>query len=79
MRNVQGCKKNTQSPLRIIMLGFFVAFLGWLIGMIDRGNSGSAYVQLGAWIAYVGVAGFLVGFFWLLVVFIEQQGNGEDK
>jgi hypothetical protein len=72
MRHPNGSRKNTEQPLKLTLVGFFISLVGWLIGMIGRGDSNSVYVLLGSVIVPFGVAVFLVGFFWLLVVYLEH-------
>lgn len=64
--------KRVLPTLRLTLIGFFVALMGWAIGMLDRGNPDSLFVQVGLGIGYVGVVLFLIGFFWLLVLYLEQ-------
>jgi len=66
--------------LRIAVIGFFVAFAGFVIGMIDQNNPAGLFYRLGSVVAYCGLFVFIGGFFWLLVMYLEHLSDKQgDK
>jgi hypothetical protein len=64
--------------LRIAMIGFFIAFAGFLLGMIDQNNPAGMFFKLGSIVAYCGLFVFIVGFFWLLVMYLERLSDKQS-
>lgn len=78
MKNSNGNHGNIKQPLRLTLFGFFVGLVGWVVGMIGRGDANSTYVQAGTVIIPFGVVIFLIGFFWLLIIYLEHWEHDDN-